>query len=195
MENPRDNIERIRLPAQPVRSEVSVLKSDETIGNVSYPLVNLWWKEGARLHLISVASRMCEMVAGCTHIKPSPSSRHFTSNKTSNRTMELWKGARRFVQQNSCMYVQIDLLNTRVLKLHPVKEWTTLLGGRGENEPNTSFLTSATPNKTSRQCIIIVHLNRHHQNYPVQTLQTLAPTAHMIPFLLKKTRREGTTIW
>jgi len=41
MENPRDNIERIRLPAQPVRSEVSVLKSDETIGKVSYPLVNL----------------------------------------------------------------------------------------------------------------------------------------------------------
>jgi hypothetical protein len=78
--------------------------------------------------------------------------------------------AYRFVQQNSlrAMYVQVQMTspNTRVLQLHPVKEWTTTLQGGGgdrrENEPNTPFLRFRNP----KQDIDTIHHHRPPQPAP-----------------------------
>ena len=82
-----------------------------------------------------------------------------------------------------------DLIEHKGAKITPSQRMDNTSRGRGErmNLTHLSF-ASATPSKTY---IIIVRLNRHHQNYPVQTLQTLAPTTpHMNPFLLKKQEEE-----
>ena len=78
-----------------------------------------------------------------------------------------------------------DLAEHKGAKITPSQRMDNTSRGRGERMNLTPLsFASATPSKTY---IIIVRLNRHHQNYPVQTLQTLAPTTpHMNPFLLKK---------
>ena len=67
-----------------------------------------------------------------------------------------------------------DLAEHKGAKITPSQRMDNTSRGRGERMNLTPLsFASATPSKTY---IIIVRLNRHHQNYPVQTLQTLAPT-------------------
>ena len=66
-----------------------------------------------------------------------------------------------------------DLIEHKGAKITPSQRMDNTSRGRGERMNLTPLsFASATPSKT----YIIVRLNRHHQNYPVQTLQTLAPT-------------------
>ena len=90
-----------------------------------------------------------------------------------------------------------DLAEHKGAKITPSQRMDNTTSRRRGERMNLTPLSfaSATPSKTSWQYIIIVRLNRHHQNYPVQTLQTLAPTTPPHEsFSPQKTRREGTAI-
>ena len=115
------------------------------------------------------------------------SSRSCASKRSATAAPDCTSGASIFSELFACNVWAgpSDLAEHKGAKITPSQRMDNTSRGRGErmNLTHLSF-ASATPSKTH---IIIVRLNRHHQNYPVQTLQTLAPTTpHMNPFLLKK---------